>query len=459
MTMQQHHATTSNLNSSDARLPPYLARHIKLGFNSDDIAALIDSIDSSQLSQPSTIAQLPAELLLEILEYVPVDYILDWRLVCRGFRDAIDGRVLYHHLRRTELIGYLGSREARTMRALTDEQYDDLHLMRAQFSHVEQDSSSDEKSSSVWNSKYAIFQVDRTWCQKWKAVNDIPGSAENSREARILWFNTLQKLEHIGGTQGFGALRWCMRLDHAVLDLAFPRDDDDDDDEKTQFTFGTSTSEGKLRISWRNLLFDFLKTETGLRRLMEKKQSSPFTYTLTEDCLRSTRRKRLLASLDDANKVHRHIKWSLRLLPPLFGIPSANHTAPLEPVENEATSVLLLLRREAALSPLQIAYLHQLALDYESMQEEVEELESAFREFKGHLKMPEVVWSAPVLQRKMVSRNPVAWGEDVLGEVKGLVGKWKAQRHVLSQMMMLLTSSNLALALPEDSFEELDSEF
>jgi hypothetical protein len=62
-----------------------------MGFNEDDVAALIGAIESSQ-NPASSVEHLPAEILLHILEYVPVDHILDWRFVCRGFRDAIDGR-------------------------------------------------------------------------------------------------------------------------------------------------------------------------------------------------------------------------------------------------------------------------------------------------------------------------------------------------------------------------------
>ena len=92
----------------DTRLPAYLSRHMRLGFDSDDVAALINSIDSSQDPQSSELSHLPAEILFQIVEFVPVNHILTWRLVCRGFRDAIDGPVQYGHLRRAELIGYVG---------------------------------------------------------------------------------------------------------------------------------------------------------------------------------------------------------------------------------------------------------------------------------------------------------------------------------------------------------------
>jgi hypothetical protein len=88
----------------------YISRHLRLGFDSNDVAALINSIDSSQDSGPSLLPHLPAEILFHILEFVAIDYVLTWRLVCRGFRDAIDGPVMYAHLQQAELIGYLGPR-------------------------------------------------------------------------------------------------------------------------------------------------------------------------------------------------------------------------------------------------------------------------------------------------------------------------------------------------------------
>jgi hypothetical protein len=89
-------------------LPAYISRHMRLGFDSDDVAALLSSIDSSQEPGSSRLPHLPAEILFQILDFVPIDYLLKWRLVCRGFRDAIDGPVLYDCLQRAEMICYLG---------------------------------------------------------------------------------------------------------------------------------------------------------------------------------------------------------------------------------------------------------------------------------------------------------------------------------------------------------------
>ncbi|KAF2851404.1 hypothetical protein T440DRAFT_62974 [Plenodomus tracheiphilus IPT5] len=451
--------TTPDILNEDTPLPSYLARHMNLGFNSDDVTALINSIDSSQSTQSPGFAQLPAELLLEVLEYVPVDHILEWRLVCRGFRDAIDGRVLYHHLHRTELIGYLGPRHVQPMHILTAEQYEKWHLMRARFSHVEDESAERAdlpRSKSVWSGTYAVFQVEDNWSQDWQNSNKILSGDDNTPEVAALRWSAIQRLELRRASEGFESLRWCIRLGHAVLDLAFPLEA-----ERDQFLFGVNLARGKIRVAWRDMLFGFLKTEASLRRLMEKKQESMFTYSHTEDCLRAIRRQRLQASLNVEEKVDRHIKWSLRLLPPLFGKPRDNHTVPLEDIENEATALLLLLRREAAMTPQQIASLQQLAVDYETMKEEISELDTAFREFKSHLSLSGLTWSAslPMLSVEQHPRNPIAWPDQVLKDIEDLVRKWKSQKKVVSQMKMLLNSSNLAMTLPEDSFDNISSDF
>ena len=99
--------------------PSWLAHHLNIEWNEDDVDALLTSIDASQDATAPTSHALPAELLLLIIEYIPVGYLLDIRLVCRGFRDAIDGRILYHHLQRTRLVVYLVSRNYAAILAIS----------------------------------------------------------------------------------------------------------------------------------------------------------------------------------------------------------------------------------------------------------------------------------------------------------------------------------------------------
>ncbi|KAF1940056.1 hypothetical protein EJ02DRAFT_350879 [Clathrospora elynae] len=445
--------------------PSYLARHINIGFNSDDVAALINSIDSSQKpSSTSSLAHLPAELLLQILEYVPVDYVLDWRLVCRGFRDAIDGRILYHHLRRTELIGYMGSRYLRPMEHLNDEQYEKIHLLRARFRCIEKAEEEDmgtQQSKPVWSGTHALFQIDEEWFRDFRQIGGAAArGGDTTQDADTRWLSTLDRLELQRPEEGFGTLRWCIRLDYAVLDMDFPLEAG-----RNTFDVDVHLHSGRVRVAWREMLFRFLKTERSLRRLLEKalhqKRNSDFSFTHTEDCLRATRRQRLHSSLNPNDKVDRHIKWTLRLLHPLFGKPRHDHQMTLEDIENDATNLLLLLRREASMSISQVAYLHQLSTDYQTMDKELVELDQAFGEFKTHMAMPGFQMSIlmPVMNPCQIARNPIAWPDKLRAKIEGQVERWKSQKKVVEQIALLLEASNVAMAVPDDSFDDLESDF
>ena len=135
--------------------------------------------------------------------------------------------------------------------------------------------------------------------------------------------------------------------------------------------------------------------------------------------------------------------------------------APLAKVEDDATSQLLLLRRRAALSTSQIAYLQQLSQDYMSMEEEMQDLDQAFGEFKSYLSMPGFRMSIlmPVMNPGTVSKNPIAWTDDLRMKIEHHVERWQSQKKVVEQIKTLLQASNTAMAVPYDSFDDLSSDF
>ena len=263
---------------SDNALPSYLRRHIQLGFTQDDVAALISSIDSSQAPPSSsngnpTLAHLPAELLLQILEHVPVDHILDWRLVCRGFRDALDGRVLYHCLQRTRLVGYTGPRHGPFMEDLDEEEHEAVHLLEAGFLRIEEDTKCLEDKRPIWSNKHAVFKIKEEWYRAFRTMCGLetkPGDTINDVEPR--WYGVLGRLALLREEEQFGQLRWCIRLDHAVLDLDFPLDKD-----RLHFDFNVDLRTGLVRVAWKDMLVRFLKTERALRILMEQVCCPPHT--------------------------------------------------------------------------------------------------------------------------------------------------------------------------------------
>ncbi|OAL05485.1 hypothetical protein IQ06DRAFT_289638 [Phaeosphaeriaceae sp. SRC1lsM3a] len=438
--------------------PPLQAnqKHVDIGFNTNDIAALISAIESSQNS-PSSSTYLPAEILLLILEHVPAGHVLDWRLVCRGFRDAIDGRILHHHLQRTQLVGYLGPRTLWPLQNLTNEQYDRMQFLRAEFLHVEHSGTTQEQGPNkgpVWGSTHAIFKIDYSKFGAKPGFDDAKDGYDSTIEyASTIWHNAQSRLELAGSEEGFGTLRWCTRLDYAVFDLDFPLEAN-----RNSFNLRVNLDKGIVKVAWKELLFNFLKTERALRCLLEEKRDSRFTYNHFEDCFREVRRRRLHAALDPDSKVDRHLKWSLRLLRPLFGRPRRD-PAPLELAENVAVNALLFLRREAGMSTHHIAHLHQLCKDLQTMEADMSGLEDEFHTFKAHM-FPAFTFSIP-LPTQMddhIPHNPIAWPDNLRERIEGRVMKWRSQRKVMDHMRALLASSNEAMEVPEDSFDNLSSQ-
>jgi len=420
-------------------------------------------------------AQLPAEIILEIVEHVPIDYILDWRLVARGIRDAIDGRILHHHLQRAELIGYLGTRSTGAMPLVGDSHYERLSLMRARFGHmqdcVDDDGNNNHNSDNdqddgprrvpprkaIWACLHAVFRIEEDWLQAFGDACRRLSEKQTMAGVAALWEYIQQRLEWPRADQGLWAVRWCLRLDHAVLDLGLPLDAG-----KHCGTLDLDLQQGTVRIAWYDLLRDFLKSESAFRRLFAKarKNESKFTYGHVEDCLRAIRRRRLQESLDPQDKIDRHITWSLRLLPPLFGRRRDPHTVPLEEVENQAMALLLQLRREASMTARQVAYLKQLAAEYRSLEQEICALDEAFRQFKHHLTLADLSWTAIPTQNTMrLPCNPITWTDAVIVEVEELVSKRRSQKKIMDQLELLLTASNVAMALPQTSFENIDEDF
>lgn len=247
-------------------LPAWLAKHAKVVFSADDVSALIDSIDSSQRPHESSLVHLPAELLLLVLEHVPIDHLLDWRLVCRGFRDAIDGRILYHHLQRTQLLGYMGAHEAYPMSQLPPESYERIRCMHANFRCIEKvnESGQLEAGHAIWNSPNAIFTIEDNWFEAFRNITGVE-AMEDYERANSAWETTFRRLQLREPERGLATLRWCIKLDHEIFDLSMPLDKDHNSHE-----VDVRMNMGRIKVKWRNMLFEHFKTAAALRRMHEK---------------------------------------------------------------------------------------------------------------------------------------------------------------------------------------------
>jgi hypothetical protein len=60
---------------------------------------------------------------------------------------------------------------------------------------------------------------------------------------------------------------------------------------------------------------------------------------------------------------------------------------------------------------------------------------------------------------KRVPRNPVAWSDELRQKIECQVARWKQQRDVMEKVRALLEGSCEAMAVPEDGFDELGSDF
>jgi hypothetical protein len=135
----------------------------------------------------------------------------------------------------------------------------------------------------------------------------------------------------------------------------------------------------------------------------------------------------------------------------------------LENVENDATHTLLLLRRAASMSSRQLAHLDTLAADFRAMENELGELDESFAEFKGYMSMPgfqmNILLPAMIANAGHIPKNPVAWTDELRLRIECQVERWRGQKGVVEQIKALLEGSNEAMAVPDDSFDELGSDF
>jgi hypothetical protein len=141
----------------------------------------------------------------------------------------------------------------------------------------------------------------------------------------------------------------------------------------------------------------------------------------------------------------------------LFAKRGHNDTSTLQVTEENAINALLLLRREAAMTLRQIAELHQLKADLQTMEREMDDLDENYDKFRAHM-FPNQNLTCVVSRQPDIPYNPIAWPDELRAIVQGQVSKWYSQKKIMKQISALLCSSNQALAVPEDSFDDLASE-
>ncbi|KAL1604826.1 hypothetical protein SLS60_004366 [Paraconiothyrium brasiliense] len=442
--------------SDDEPLPSYIARHLNFGFDVDDVSALISAIDASQdRGSTPTLPQLPAEILFHIVEYVPIDHVLQWRLVCRGFRDCIDGPVMYNYIKRAEIIGLMGSPSTLEWAGIPSDLHESVSHFRCRFERLEDsiEAANPGMTNAKWGGLHAVFRIDDGWHEQLLQIETLLDDAHIGQN----WLYLLQRL-HLQdvasprASDSFGKMRWCMRLDRAVLDLDFSI-------QALRESLILDLPSKRVMIEWKRLLLRFIQGETQLRTIMEQKRDSKFSFSYEEDCLREIRRRRLRASLNDNVPNHPSLRWGLSTLPPLFGKRERHEPAEefraLRRAEDSALRFLMPLRRELAMSCTERDRLWQLAKDYSNMNDALENIEKQYTRWKNTLLTTSVVPSPIRLAR---SKNPFRWTEKERHRREARVLKWKAQQDNMQQVARLLEESFEAVSLPENAFDEVGSD-
>ncbi|ORY08595.1 hypothetical protein BCR34DRAFT_603454 [Clohesyomyces aquaticus] len=448
-----------SLDSDDYQpLPRYLTRHVNLGFDSEDIKDLIGSIESSQAldfssslspgSSSSTprLPHLPAEILLNLLAFVPLDYVLDFRLVCRGFRDWIDTRGMYGFLQRAELTGWLGLQGGRWLPPPWTTRRFDL-TMPARFEGLDQNEAS-ANSRVKWDSGYAVFRIDERFFET-SGFREKPFS-ENGIQMRLCPPPTWDP-------HAYGNLRWILRIDEHVMDCPLIEPWHLCDSVRLDISART------VRVSWKDTIQAFVREANALRKKMDSTLASSYTFSHQEDCIKAMRRQRLRSCLPKHPDLpgERGVVWALRQLRPLFGKPAVGKPSPpwdnIAKLEADAIFVLMVLRKEAAMTKTELVHLRQLAQDRLAMHTDREE---AYNHMKRY-------WSNVFGNKKryglqdhnsMESANPLLWSDEKVKSVEHRVFRWKSQKKTFEQIQGLMMSASLAMEA-EDAFDNINSQY
>ena len=396
-------------------LPSYLSRYINIGWDDDDVSALLDSIASSQAKQARSQLQhnsapglpyLPPEILLQILLAVPPAYILPFRLVSRAFRELVETYVFYSYIVRTRLFIKWTTKQLEMMEAPNEPD------PTAVFHGLVTDATPEmervgpthrERGPAKWDGRLARFKVDD--------VNSCPGlfkkiESYDERES------VLRGLLYIG-------------LDEIVNDTDLP---------------GVQADVDSLTIifDWRGMLWSLLKEEHAIRQKLEETVDSEYRYSHGEDCLRYVRRQRIKQKLDPADANHRQIEWCINNQEPLFTLmmyPARKiGPASIQVVGSEdICEPINVLRRQFALTERQKKELAYLSRTRNEILNQLSELQSTVRSYchacSGRKDRKE--------HREYLrcDSNPVKWTARQHELELARIEDWQTQREIVARVI------------------------
>jgi len=353
----------------------------------------------------------------------------------------------------------------------SESSYEEIKLVRAHFDRTDGTHTFEAHAPAKWSYDQAIFTIEDAWYQ---GLARIEHQTTKDGVMRPAWQSLLDDLQLLGDEEShYGTLTWCLRLDKAVMDLEFSP-------ETLRECIAIDLVNKRIMVQWKSLFLNFLKTETRLRLLMgeasvhcnfspsvstcqpiKQNCNAPFTFDLQQDCLRAVRRERLRAILDLDIKAHRLINWEINMLRPLFGRPRYDQASQgfigLETIENDATAILSLLRKEANMSCREAAYLEQLSADRKKMERDLQGMSKTFGDWKSMLFGVNAQHNG-TSTLPGVPRNPVAWTEEVRAREEERIKTWQSQRKLVGQLALLFNASIEAMSLPDGAFDDSEGD-
>jgi len=312
---------------------------------------------------------LPVEIVLLIVNFIPIDHILPFRAISRSIRTQIDTHVLYSYLHRIRLEGLVASPNASTFSSLERQDAIYLSSITASFSHLEDgllqhDSNVNDsrQRKAIWNGTHAVFRLDAHWLTIHNRVRHrLPQAFQSPTEL-------LSHLGQIHPSHLVEPMKWCITLDHAAqeLDLGGQRPGTWIPRFMPDFDLWT------VRVEWRRMLWMFLRKEAEIARRIRqrsvpierrfeqrqragKDQSghAGFLFSHEESCARAVRRECQRRSLDLQDSYEQKVVHELQGLDsliPLRGQPQSHGPLSFEQtflraIEDAAMEVIMRLRR------------------------------------------------------------------------------------------------------------------
>jgi len=434
-------------NESD---PSNLPATSQLPEKGRDHELLLSSLAVSQKASPSKLPTLPTEVLLTVLDNADPADVLDHRLVCKAFKEVIDTSVLYYHIQRVELIGYLGPKECQLMEQLNAQDYWDLAFVNAIFERL------DERvgNRAVWDPQSAYFRINESWYDTFvRSVGEI--EPDNP-----WWHHTVQCLDLRKPSSVHGQLRWCVKVGPTVVDFGMA----DKQDVNIELVEREDEDTIIVRVTnWKRMLTNVFREERALNLLLKDTEEDEFTYSHLEDGLRDIRRKRYRSKLDPRNNKHGRDIWKMDNMNPLWGKYSSmtviRDYEDVELAERNAVQTLMLLRREDSMSSRERDALYTMKEERAIMHREVAEVDEQFKKWQESLLGLPNLSLGRIETDHDVDPNPMTWSKEVVDRESQNLIRWKAQKQTTAHIKAYLDATNAAATLAEYDFDDEDKDF